>query len=76
VIKVEGHRIESLPLKTVPDDFYTYYERELQEKGWSLSEFADGPVGDRFGYERDGHYFAYGKRFLLVGSYVYVEFSK
>lgn len=61
LIELDGCRIESVILKTYPDDFIAYYQRELTARGWKSTMMAgSGISGYFYGYEKDGRYITFG----------------
>ena len=61
LIELEGYRIESVLLKTYPQDFIDYYKRELNIGGWIETAMAgSGISGDFYFYEKGGRYINFG----------------
>lgn len=76
LVELEGYRIESVLLKTYPQDLIDYYKQEVIRRGWTETEVASGPNGESYGYNKDSQYIRFG--LSLVGGtppqyHVFVE---
>lgn len=63
-VQVKGDYVESVILENYPQGFVTYYKLELPDRGWRLIDSAGGIGDEWYGYEKNGHYFAFGVRRL------------
>lgn len=67
-ITQEGLYLESLELKSFPEEFINYYTQALQSTGFAQTLSSQTPDGVQYSFEKSGLFFTFGVKNIYLGS--------